>query len=61
MNPIALVAYRRSQTIATIRLTNYKIQAHEDSVAIGGFHPCEKCLICNRGREGDMVKKKLTK
>ena len=56
LNPNVLVAYKRPQTIATL-LTNYKIQAHEDSVAIGESHPCGKCLLCNRGGEGGMVKK----
>ena len=48
LNPNVLVAYKRPQTIATL-LTNYKILAHEVSVAIGGSHPCGKCLLCNRG------------
>ena len=37
LNPNVLVAYERPQTIAAL-LTNYKIQAHEDSVVIGGSH-----------------------
>ena len=56
LNPNVLVAYKRPQTIATL-LTNYKIQVHEDSVAIGKSHPCGKCLLCNQGGEGGMVKK----
>ena len=56
LNPNVLVAYKRPQTMAAL-LTNYKIQAHENSVAIGGSHPCGKCLLCNRGGVGGMVKK----
>ena len=56
LNPNVLVAYKRPQTIATL-LTNYKIQAHEDSVAIGESHPFRKGLLCNQGGEGEMVKK----
>ena len=52
LNPNVLVAYKRPQTIATL-LTNYKIQAHEDSVAIGESHPCRKCLLCNRGEKAE--------
>ena len=50
------MAYKRPKTIATL-LTNYKIQAHEDSVAIGGSYTSGKCLLRNRGGEGVMVKK----
>ena len=51
-----LVAYTRSQTVATL-LTNYKIQAHEDMVVIGGSHTCGKHLLCHRGEESGIVKK----
>ena len=59
LNPNVLVTYKRPQTIATL-LTNYKIQAHEDSVVIGGLHPCGKFLLCNRGGQGGMVKKTVS-
>ena len=55
LNPKVLVAYKRPQTIATLS-TNYKIQAHEDSVAISCTHSCGKFLLCNRGGESGMVK-----
>ena len=43
-----------TQTIVTL-LTNYKIQAYEDKVAIGGSQPCRKYL-----REKGRKVKKLT-
>ena len=56
LNPNVLITYKRPQTIATL-LTNYKILGNKNSVVIGGSFPCGKCVLCNRGREGGMVKK----
>ena len=48
---------RENNENISVWTTSYKIQAHENSVAVGGSHPCGKCLLCNRGGVGGMVKK----
>ena len=51
-----LVTYKSPQTIATA-LINFKIQGIRDSVVITGSHLCGKCVLCNKGRKGEMVRK----
>ena len=55
LNP-NVMKYKRPQTLATL-LTNYKIIAHKVNVEKGVSHPCGKCMLRNRGREGEMIKK----
>ena len=53
-----MVTYKRPQILATL-LTNNKILAHKDNVENGVSHPCGKCMLCNQGEEGGMIKKQV--
>ena len=52
-----MVAYKRPQTLSTL-LTNYNVLAHKVNVEKGISHPHGNCMLCDRGGEDGMIKKK---
>ena len=59
LNPNAMIAYKRPQTLSTL-LTNYKIIAHKVNVGRGISHPWGNYLLYDQGGEDGMIKKQIT-